>query len=167
MGRGIPCVSTQIMLYFLVHEGRLCATYKSRAIVLTSRDIQVMFDFRNLLLKSVSRTNGLLNPIYCMRADTDSMKLYLTENKTPTKHSSFANQLGICQCTFDMYNPNSLPKQLFDISCANLFVMEDLRYNEDSKVLSLQGIHLNREDYLSKDFKELAWAKYLDYLIDQ
>jgi hypothetical protein len=34
-------------------------------------------------------------------------------------------------------------------------------------VLSVQGIHLNRDDYLSKDFTALAWAKYLDYLIEQ
>jgi len=160
-------MGTQIMLYFLVHEGRLCATYKKRAIVLTSRDIQVMFDFRNIILNNVGKTNNLLNQLHCVRADTDKMKLYLTENKTPTKHSSFTNHLGICQCTFDMYNANSLPKRLFDISRANLFVMEDLQYNEDLNVLSVQGIHLNREDYVSKDFKELAWAKYLDYLIEQ
>lgn len=160
-------MGTQIMLYFLVHEGRLCATYKKRAIVLTSRDIQVMFDFRNIVLNNVGKTNNLLNQLHCVRVDNDKMKLYLTENKTPTKHSSFTNHLGICQCTFDMYDAYSLPKRLFDISRANLFVMEDLQYNEDLNVLSVQGIHLNREDYLSKDFKELAWAKYLDYLIEQ
>lgn len=160
-------MGTQIMLYFLVHEGRLCATYKKRAIVLTSRDIQVMFDFRNIILNNVGKTNHLLNQLHCVRVDTDKMKLYLTENKTPTKHSSFTNHLGVCQCTFDMYDANSLPKRLFDISRANLFVMEDLQYNEDLNVLSVQGIHLNREDYVSKDFKELAWAKYLDYLIEQ
>ena len=167
MGRGNPCASTQIMLYFLVHEGRLCATYKKRAVVLASRDIQVMFDFRNVLLKNIGQTNKLLNQLHCVHVDTDSIKLHLTENNTPTKHSSFTNHLGICQCTFDMYNANSLPKRLFDISRANLFVMEDLQYNEDLNVLSVQGIHLNRDDYLSKDFTALAWAKYLDYLIEQ
>ena len=150
-------------VYCIVERTGLYATYGHRGVVIGTTHIETAYAIRKMILNCHKDNNKWLNDFVNL---SDVKGRHTLRLSTRSEFDNYPPRLGICQFPFALEKEDNPFTKLFDLCNCDLFLADDLEYDETRELLTLQGVHLSRAHYMNPKGDSENARRYLDSLYD-